>query len=125
MPVCTLFNLYYVYLYYNTFCQYYAFRILPKGSDNVVSKDGVRYYRTLFKELLKENITPVVTLFHWDMPTPLMDLGGWTNPKIVDYFEDYARVAFTIFGDLVKVWSTMNEPHQHCYNVSCYNCFYK
>ncbi|CAH2071514.1 unnamed protein product, partial [Iphiclides podalirius] len=91
-------------------------RILPQGFDNVINKDGVRYYRTIFKELLKENITPVVTLFHWDLPTPLMDLGGWSNPKIIDYFEDYAKTAFTVFGDLVKVWTTMNEPHQHCYN---------
>lgn len=78
----------------------------------------MKYYRVLFEELLKANITPVVTLYHWDLPTTLMDLGGWTNPKMVDYFENYARVAFTLFGDLVKIWTTMNELHQHCYNVS-------
>ncbi|XP_032513180.2 myrosinase 1-like [Danaus plexippus] len=91
-------------------------RILPHGTDNYISKDGVRYYRKLFEELIKANITPVVTLYHWDMPTALMDLGGWTNPKMVDYFEDYARVAFTLFGDIVKTWTTMNELHQHCFN---------
>ncbi|CAH0702842.1 unnamed protein product [Spodoptera exigua] len=91
-------------------------RILPNGTDNNISYDGAKYYRTLFKELLKVNITPVVTLFHWDMPTPLMDLGGWSNPAIVDFFEDYARVAFNLYGDLVKMWTTINEPHQHCYN---------
>ncbi|XP_013138791.1 PREDICTED: myrosinase 1-like [Papilio polytes] len=91
-------------------------RILPQGTDNVINKDGVRYYRTVFKELLKENIIPVVTLFHWDLPTALMDLGGWSNPKMIDYFEDYAKVAFTLFGDVIKHWSTMNEPHQHCSN---------
>ncbi|CAG4992208.1 unnamed protein product [Parnassius apollo] len=90
-------------------------RILPNGYDNFINKDGVRYYRSIFKELLKENITPVVTLFHWDLPTPLMDLGGWSNPKMIDYFEDYANVAFTLFGDIIKTWSTINEPHQHCY----------
>ncbi|XP_045765371.1 myrosinase 1-like [Maniola jurtina] len=91
-------------------------RILPNGTDHYINKAGVRYYRKLMLELIKANITPVVTLFHWDMPTALMDLGGWTNPKMVDYFEDYARVVFSLFGDIVKTWTTMNELHVHCYN---------
>ena len=95
-----------------------SYRILPNGTDNNISQEGVKYYRTLFEELLKVHITPVVTLFHWDMPTPLMDLGGWTNPKIVDFFEDYVRVVFKLYGDIIKMWTTINEPHQHCYNVS-------
>ncbi|CAB3236893.1 unnamed protein product [Arctia plantaginis] len=90
-------------------------RILPNGTDNNINHMGVIYYRTLFEELLKVNITPIVTLFHWDMPTPFMDLGGWSNPKIVDYFKDYARVAFNLYGDIIKTWTTINEPHQHCY----------
>lgn len=95
---------------------------MPKGTDNYISEDGKRYYRNLLEELIKANITPMVTLFHWDLPNPLMDLGGWTNPKMVDYFEDYARVVFELYGDIVKVWTTMNEPHQHCYNVSTPFC---
>ncbi|XP_061711095.1 myrosinase 1-like [Cydia pomonella] len=91
-------------------------RLLPNGTDNNISKSAVRYYRKVIKELINANIIPVVTLFHWDMPTPFMDLGGWANPQIVNYFRDYARVAFNLFGDVVKIWTTMNEPHQHCYN---------
>ncbi|CAH0605489.1 unnamed protein product [Chrysodeixis includens] len=90
-------------------------RILPNGTDNNISHEGVMYYRTLFEELLKVNITPIVTLFHWDMPTVLMDLGGWSNPKVIEYFEDYARIAFNLYGDIIKTWTTLNEPHQHCY----------
>ncbi|KOB77571.1 Uncharacterized protein OBRU01_03797, partial [Operophtera brumata] len=60
-------------------------------------KEDVAMIKSL--NLIKANITPIVTLFHWDMPTALMDLGGWSNPKMVDYFEDYARVAFDLFGD--------------------------
>ncbi|XP_037969035.2 myrosinase 1 [Plutella xylostella] len=91
-------------------------RILPNGTDNYINAEGVQYYRNLFDELVKYNITPMVTLFHWDLPQMFMDLGGWTNPEMVDYFEDYARVAFNLFGDVVKIWTTINEPHQHCYN---------
>lgn len=50
-----------------------------------------------------------------------MDLGGWSNPVSVDYFVDYARVAFNLYGDIIKTWTTMNEPHQHCFNVSIHN----
>ncbi|KAJ8733385.1 hypothetical protein PYW08_001683 [Mythimna loreyi] len=89
-------------------------RILPNGTDNNINQEGVKYYRTIFEELVKANITPVVTLFHWDMPTPFMDLGGWTNAKVIDYFEDYARVAFSLYGDLVKMWLTINEPKENC-----------
>ncbi|XP_013190175.2 myrosinase 1 [Amyelois transitella] len=101
--------------------KYYRFslswpRILPYGTDNYINKPGATYYRKLIEELRMANITPVVTLFHWDLPTPLMDLGGWSNRKMVDYFVDYARVAFDLYGDVVKIWTTINEPHQHCYN---------
>nr|CRL08768.1 Beta-glucosidase 1 [Zygaena filipendulae] len=89
-------------------------RILPYGTDNYINQEGVNYYRNVFDELLKANITPVVTLYHWDMPAILSDFGGFSNPVIVDYFEDYARVVFKLFGDVVKMWITINEPHMLC-----------
>lgn len=87
-------------------------RLFPNGFTNKISEDGKRYYNNLIDELLKNGIEPVVTMYHWDLPQSFQDLGGWANPLIVDWFEDYARGLYTLFGDRVKTWITINEPKQ-------------
>ncbi|CAD6244337.1 GSCOCG00013351001-RA-CDS [Cotesia congregata] len=89
-------------------------RILPTGFPNSLNPKGIEHYNNVINEMLGRNITPVVTLFHWDLPKELQDLGGWTNPLIVDWFVDYARIVFKAFGDRVKYWSTVNEPTVYC-----------
>ncbi|KAJ8715543.1 hypothetical protein PYW07_010025 [Mythimna separata] len=87
-------------------------RVLPSGFANKISKDGIGYYSKLVDELLANGIEPVVTMYHWDLPQSLQDLGGWANPLIADWFEDYARVLYDALGDRVKTWITLNEPKQ-------------
>ena len=60
--------------------------------------------------LLARGIKPVATLYHWDLPQPLEDEGGWAVRSTVDAFEEYARIVGTALGDRVHTWTTLNEP---------------
>jgi 6-phospho-beta-glucosidase len=84
-------------------------RILPEGRGEV-NAEGVAFYRSLFDELKAHGIEPNVTLYHWDLPQTLAETGGWENKETIDHFVRYARVCFDLFGDQVKLWSTLNEP---------------
>ncbi|KAL1514216.1 hypothetical protein ABEB36_003507 [Hypothenemus hampei] len=89
-------------------------RILPDGTPYKVNQAGIDYYLNLIKELQANGIEPVITLYHWDLPQHLEDLGGWLNPQIADYFGDYARVVYKALGPYVKYWVTINEPGTTC-----------
>ena len=85
-------------------------RILPDGTKDNINNDGINYYKSLLKELKENDITPVVTLYHWDLPWAFYGMKGWTNESLVEYFVEYARICFREFGDDVKLWVTINEP---------------
>ncbi|XP_077294043.1 myrosinase 1-like isoform X1 [Arctopsyche grandis] len=89
-------------------------RILPTGRADFINPEGVQYYNNLINLLLENNIKPLVTLFHWDLPQTLQGLGGWSNPLMIEYFEDYSRICYENFGDRVKSWITFNEPYEIC-----------
>jgi len=71
--------------------------------------NGIKFYRNLVRRLIKNGIEPFVTLYHWDLPKWLDDIGGWGNPKSVEYFKCYAETMFNALPD-VKYWITFNEP---------------
>ncbi|CAH8391210.1 unnamed protein product [Eruca vesicaria subsp. sativa] len=76
-----------------------------------ISKQGVQFYHDLIDELLKNKITPLVTVFHWDTPQDLEDeYGGFLSGNIVKDFTEYANFTFHEYGDKVKNWITFNEP---------------
>jgi len=84
-------------------------RIQPAGVGKA-NKDGVAFYNRIIDELLKNDIEPWVTLYHWDLPLALQfEYDGWTGEKISDFFAGYADICFEAFGDRVKNWITINE----------------
>ncbi|KAG9029116.1 hypothetical protein FRB95_005659 [Tulasnella sp. JGI-2019a] len=93
-------------------------RIIPLGGKNdPVNQKGLDYYSNLIDGLLAANITPVITLYHWDLPFELEKrYHGWLangsdKEKFLQDFENYARLLFRMYGDRVKHWITFNAPH--------------
>ena len=84
-------------------------RILPEGKGTV-NPAGLDFYDRLVDALLDAGIQPMITLYHWDLPGALQDLGGWANREIVNWFGDYAQVVAQRLGDRVRLWATLNEP---------------
>ncbi|NXC54898.1 LPH hydrolase, partial [Aleadryas rufinucha] len=86
-------------------------RIFPTGRNNSINSHGVDYYNRLIDGLVANNITPIVTLYHWDLPQALQDIGGWESDELIDLFDSFADFCFQTFGDRVKFWITFNEPN--------------
>jgi beta-glucosidase len=84
-------------------------RVLPNGRGRVNAR-GLAFYERLVDALLEQDITPLVTLYHWDLPAALDDMGGWLNRDVADWFADYATVMYKALGDRVPMWATLNEP---------------
>jgi beta-glucosidase len=84
-------------------------RVLPRGRG-AVNPAGLDFYDRLVDALLAHDIEPMVTLYHWDLPAALDELGGWLNPDIAKWFAEYATVMFRALDGRVKMWVTLNEP---------------
>lgn len=86
-------------------------RIIPH-SDGKVNLEGISFYNNLINKLLECGITPIVTLYHYDMPVWVdEELGGWHSRDVIDAFDHYVRVCFKEFGDRVKYWLSINEQN--------------
>ncbi|MBI3476843.1 MAG: beta-glucosidase [Acidobacteria bacterium] len=84
-------------------------RIQPDGSGQPNPK-GMDFYSRLVDALLEARIRPLVTLYHWDLPQKLEDMGGWTNRDLASRFADYAALVARALGDRVETWNLLNEP---------------
>ncbi|MDD8024241.1 MAG: GH1 family beta-glucosidase [Paracoccaceae bacterium] len=84
-------------------------RVMPEGRG-AVNAEGLDFYDRLIDGMLARGLKPALTLYHWELPAPLADLGGWRNRDIADWFADYVQVVTARLGD--RVWSAapINEP---------------
>lgn len=83
-------------------------RVMP--APGVINEAGLRFYSDLVDELLAAGITPMVTLYHWNLPMWLHERGGWHNETIADALGEFAALMADRLSDRVKHWITLNEP---------------
>jgi len=94
-------------------------RIQPLGSG-AINQKGLDFYRGLIDGLVSRGIKPAITLYHWDLPQPLQDVGGWANRATAHAFAGYADILFRAFGDIDADWFTINEPKTTAYEGYAY-----
>jgi len=83
-------------------------RVIPE--EGKINERGLQFYIDLVNELRSNNIEPLVTIFHWDLPVWVQNKGGWLSKGIVPLFADYTKVLVDALSDKVKYWIPMNEP---------------
>ncbi len=88
-------------------------RVQPAGSGRV-NPAGLDFYDRLVDELLARDIAPLATLYHWDLPQPLEDSGGWLSRDTAERFAEYAAIVGARLGDRVAHWAPVNEPNVAC-----------
>jgi beta-glucosidase len=84
-------------------------RVIPTGAGKVNTK-GLDFYDRLVDKLLKKNIIPFITFYHWDLPQVLEDRGGWRSKDTSYAFADYTKAVVERLSDRVVNWMTLNEP---------------
>ena len=84
-------------------------RVQPAGSGPVNPK-GLDFYRRLAEGLRERGIQPLATLYHWDLPQPLQDAGGWASRDVVERYAEYAQLVLDGLEGIVEDWITHNEP---------------
>jgi beta-glucosidase len=84
-------------------------RVLPTG-EGAPNRRGLDFYKRLVAGLHAREIEPVATLYHWDLPQALEDVGGWRARDTAHRFAEYAALMFDELGDGVRRWITHNEP---------------
>ncbi len=85
-------------------------RVMPEGKGQP-NEAGLAYYDKVIDALLAANITPFVTVFHFDYPAALQQQGGWLNPDSSKWLADYAHLVARRYSDRVTNWFTINEPN--------------
>ncbi len=84
-------------------------RIQPDGKG-AWNEKGFDYYKRLSDALMERGIRPAATLYHWDLPQPLQDAGGWPARDTAHRFAEYAGKVYEKLSDRISLWITLNEP---------------
>ena len=83
-------------------------RVMPDGKS--VNSEGLDFYDRLVDGMIARGLKPNLTLYHWELPSYLADIGGWTNRDIAERFAEFTDVIINRIGDRIDHTATINEP---------------
>ena len=84
-------------------------RILPEGRGQI-NAEGLDFYDRLVDAILERGLLPFQTLYHWELPAPMADRGGWINRDVTGWFGDFTEIISRRIGDRIHAVATINEP---------------
>lgn len=84
-------------------------RVMPEGRGTL-NQEGLDFYDRLVDAMLERGLKPQATLYHWELPAALSDIGGWRNPDIAHWFADFTTIVMERIGDRVFSAAPINEP---------------
>lgn len=85
-------------------------RIFPNGDEEIPNEEGLKFYDSMFDEMIRFGIEPVVTICHFDTPIGIIEkFGGWKNRKFINFYLNYCEAIFKRYKNKVKYWMTFNE----------------
>jgi len=86
------------------------------NQDNQINPKGIDFYNKIINCCIANDITPFVTIYHWDLPNYLQEKGGWLHSNTCYAFLEFSKVCFAYFGDRIRYWTTFNEPRWFVFN---------
>ncbi len=85
-------------------------RIFPKGDELTPNEKGLEFYDRLIDEILANNMEPIITISHYDIPIHIVTkYGGFANRKVIDFFVRYSEVLLKRYRRKVKYWIVCNQ----------------
>lgn len=84
-------------------------RVLPEGRGTP-NAEGLDFYDRLTDSMLERGLKPCATLYHWELPQPLADMGGWRNRDVSNWFAEFTEVIMSRIGDRMYSVAPINEP---------------
>lgn len=96
---------------FNTFRTSIAWgRIFPNGDEEVPNEAGLKFYDDMFDTMNELGMQPLITLSHYETPLHLVtEYGGWSNPKLIEFWKRYVSTVFERYKGIVKLYLTFNE----------------
>lgn len=85
-------------------------RIYPNGDETEPNEEGLKFYDDLIDEIIKNDMVPMISISHYEMPLNLtLNYKGWYSREVIEFFERYCKTVFDRYGDRVKLWIVVNQ----------------